>query len=212
MPQAQATQSQTVERAREYETIYVLRPDADVETAKKVSDRVQDVVGKAKGKLTLVESWGRRKLAYPVQKNTRGVYIYLKYLGGGELVRELERHLRMLDPVLKFQTVRLERVVDSAASVEVDPEDVKFEPVAPMDESDVDDPLERVLGLEPSYTPRPSSDEREGSADAAAEGGDSAESATAGASAAAGASAPAGDSAAPAAEPKPETDDKEKSE
>ncbi len=165
MSQPQAATAASKNRGRQYETIYVLRPDADVETAKKVSDRVQDVVGKAKGKLTLVESWGRRRLAYPVQKHTRGVYIYLKYAGGGDLVRELERQLKMLEPVLKFQTVKLDGDVDTK-ELEVDPEDVKFEPVAPMDESDVDESFERALGLEQSYSPRPSAEDRTGPAQA----------------------------------------------
>jgi small subunit ribosomal protein S6 len=104
-------------------------------------------MGKAGGRLTLVENWGRRQLAYPVQKHTRGVYVYVKYTGGGELVSELERNFRMLDDVLKFQTVKVREDLDPA-SVEVDESAVKFEDVAPPAEDEPEETLERQLGLE----------------------------------------------------------------
>ena len=84
---------------RAYETIYVLRPDVAKEAATKVSGRVQEVVEREGGKLTLVETWGRRQLAYPVRKFKRGVYVYVRYVSGSGLVTELERNLRMLDEV-----------------------------------------------------------------------------------------------------------------
>src|SRR5882672_8876980 len=117
-------------RAREYETIYVLRQDVDADSADKVANRVAEVVARENGKLVKVESWGRRKLAYDVAKQKRGVYYYLKYLGGGRVVNELERNLRMLDTVLKFQTVLLRSDIE-AESVAVDPEEVKFTRLEP---------------------------------------------------------------------------------
>src|SRR6478672_9323776 len=92
---------------KEYETIYVLRSDVDADTADKVQGRVAEVVGRDNGKLVKVESWGRRKLAYPVRKHKKGVYVYVKYVGRGGLVQELERNLKLQDSVIKFQTVRL---------------------------------------------------------------------------------------------------------
>lgn len=140
--------------AREYETIYVLRPDVPNEDAKKVSARVEELMTKGGGRLTLVETWGRRPLAYSVRKYRRGVYVYLRYLGGGELVSELERNFGMLDSVLKFQTVRLRDQVD-VAEAEVADDAVKFEEILPPGEDEVDETLERQLGLEPpSAEPR----------------------------------------------------------
>ncbi len=133
--------------AREYETIYVMRPDLAKEAAAKVATRVEEVVGREGGRLTLVETWGRRQLAYPVSKFKRGVYVYVRYLAGGALVSELERNLRMLDEVLKFQTVLLRKEVDVDA-VAVDPEVVKFEDVEPPAEGEeLEESLERSLGL-----------------------------------------------------------------
>ncbi len=87
--------AEAVQLAREYETIYVLRPDVAKEASEKIANRLDEVVGREGGKLTLIENWGRRGLAYPVSKYRRGVYVYLKYVGGTLLVQELERNLRM---------------------------------------------------------------------------------------------------------------------
>jgi len=133
-------------RARQYETIYILRPDVDAEGAEKVGQRVQEVVTRESGKLTKVELWGRRRLAYDLAKHKRGVYVYLKYLGDGRVVAEVERNLRLSDTVLKYQTVLVD--YDLAAEAEVAAEDVKFERLElPPVEDDREDSRERQLGL-----------------------------------------------------------------
>ena len=112
-------------RARAYETIYVLKPDVDAESAEKVGQRVQEVVARENGKLTKVELWGRRRLAYDIAKHKRGVYVYLKYLGDGKVVSEVERNLRLSDGVLKYQTVLVGNDVE-LGTIEVQSDDVKF--------------------------------------------------------------------------------------
>jgi small subunit ribosomal protein S6 len=141
-----ATTSDAHKRAREYETIYVLRQDVDPDGADKVAGRVAEVVARENGKLVKVETWGRRKLAYAVAKQRRGVYYYLKYLGGGAVVSELERNLRMLDHVMKFQTVLLRDDVE-VDTVAVDPEEVKFGRIEVMAEEEKEESRERALGL-----------------------------------------------------------------
>ena len=141
-----ATATEAHKRAREYETIYVLRQDVDPDSADKVASRVADVVSRENGTLVKVETWGRRKLAYVVAKQRRGVYYYLKYLGGGAVVTELERNLRMLDNVLKFQTVLLREDV-ATDSVTVDPEEVKFARIEAAPEEEKEESRERALGL-----------------------------------------------------------------
>lgn len=139
------TQAQLA-RAKEYETIYILRPDVDADSAEKVQARVGEVMDKGQGKLVKVEAWGRRKLAYPVAKQRRGVYVYVKYLGGGNLVAELERNLKLQDAVLKFQTVMLRDQVD-AASVTIDPEEVKLGRLELPVEEEKEESREKALGL-----------------------------------------------------------------
>jgi small subunit ribosomal protein S6 len=134
-------------RSREYETIYILRPDIDADGAEKINTRLSEVVTRESGRLTKVESWGRRRLAYDIGKQRRGVYMYLKYLGGGKVVAEIERNLRLSDGVIKYQTVLVRSDIE-VEGVAIADEDVKFERLElPPVEEDRDESRERQLGL-----------------------------------------------------------------
>jgi small subunit ribosomal protein S6 len=168
---------QTTTSAREYETIYVLRPDAGREASESISSRVLDVISKQRGALTRVENWGYRKLAYPVKKHGRGVYVYLKYVGNGVLVAELERNLRLQDAVLKFQTVKIS---DEVASATEAPQDVEFEHLDVIEDAEPEDSIAKTLGLEDVRDDfhrgdRGHSEDAEGDLDAEEEGGEEAE-------------------------------------
>ena len=63
-------------RAKEYETIYILRPDIDADSADKIGLRIAEAITRESGRLTKVESWGRRRLAYDIKKHRRGVYLF----------------------------------------------------------------------------------------------------------------------------------------
>ena len=142
-------------KPKEYETIYILRPDVDPDTAERVQARVAEVVDRGHGKLVKVEAWGRRRLAYPVSKQRRGVYVYVKYVGAGGLVQELERNLKLQDAVLKFQTVTVRDQVDVAA-LTIDPEEVKFARLELPAEEEHEESREKILGLvETPDAPRP---------------------------------------------------------
>jgi small subunit ribosomal protein S6 len=133
-------------RSREYETIYILRFDVDSETAERVQGRVSDAVEREHGKLVKVETWGRRKLAYPLRKHRRGVYVYLKYVGAGGLVAEVERNLKLQDAVIKFTTVQTSDNVDLAA-LQIDPEETKLARLEPPTEDEKEESREKQLGL-----------------------------------------------------------------
>ena len=158
---ATAAAAPATKLAREYETIYILRPDVDNETAEKVVERAKDVIARLDGTLTKLDNWGKRKLAYPIRKNSRGIFVYLKYVGFSDLVAELERNLRLVDQVMRFQTVLLDEDLDPAA-VAVDPEELQYLHVEDEEEAE-DAELERArsLGMAPR-APReeaPSSEE-----------------------------------------------------
>lgn len=135
-----------VGRAKEYETIYVLRSDVDAEAAERVQGRVADALEREQGKLVKVESWGRRKLAYPIGKQRKGVYVYLKYVGGGGLVAEVERNLKLQDVVVKYMTVQTAEAVDIAA-ITVDPEETKLGKIELAPEDEKEESREKQLGL-----------------------------------------------------------------
>ena len=132
--------------AREYELVYILRPTVAPSEARKVADRITDVVQKRGAKLVRVDNWGKRKLAYPIRKMTRGIFVYVKLVGFTDVVAELERNLRNLDDVVRYQTVRLEDVPDAAA-LEVDPEEVLFREIESSSEEEEDPTFEERLGM-----------------------------------------------------------------
>jgi len=141
-------------RFREYETIYLMRPDVSKEAAGRVAQRVDEALKREGGTLVAVETWGRRQTAFAVGRFKRAVYVYLKYVGKSTLVAELERNLRMQDDVIKYQTIILNSDVDLAA-LTVDPEVAKFEELDLPEDVEDDKALERALGfIEPESPPR----------------------------------------------------------
>jgi small subunit ribosomal protein S6 len=90
-----------------YETTYITRAEMTDDALKALQERLAGVITSFKGETVLTEDWGRRKLSYPIQKETRGLYTYLVYSGTGDVVQEMERNLRMNDQVLRFLTVNL---------------------------------------------------------------------------------------------------------
>jgi small subunit ribosomal protein S6 len=128
---------------REYETIYVLRPDATKETTEGLVARLKDVVSTV-GSMRRIENWGRRRLAYDVAKHKRGVYVYIKYTGVGDIVSEVERTLRLQESVLKFQTVKLGALTETEAAKA---EDLEFTHVEP-NEDEREESYAQTLGLE----------------------------------------------------------------
>jgi small subunit ribosomal protein S6 len=133
-------------RAREYETIYILRPDVDPESAERVQSRVADAIVREHGTLVKVEAWGRRRLAYPLGNQRRGVYVYVKYVGGGGLVAEVERNLKLQDSVVKFMTMLVSDEVDISL-LKVDPEETKLGKLELPPEDEAEESREKELGL-----------------------------------------------------------------
>lgn len=97
-----------------YETTFITRPDLSDEGLKTLQERLGQVVANFGGEVVLTEDWGKRKLAYPISKETRGHYTYLVYSGKGDVVHEIERNLRLHDHTLRFLTVNLEQEFDPA--------------------------------------------------------------------------------------------------
>lgn len=119
---------------REYETIIVVRPDATEEISASVRERVEGVIEKLNGHLVTWDEWGKRRLAYEVRdrtgmkRHTKGLYVYIRTLGAPDLIPELERNFRMLEPVLKYLTIKLD--VDVDPSIRLKPVAAPPEPVA----------------------------------------------------------------------------------
>jgi small subunit ribosomal protein S6 len=93
---------------RKYEVMFILRPDVVGEEADKLIAGFEATITKGNGKLVSSEKLGNRKLAYTVRKFNEGNYNLLTVEADGSLVAELERRLRVTEPVIKFITVRMD--------------------------------------------------------------------------------------------------------
>lgn len=163
----QSTRDGAKRLAREYELVYILNPQVDPDEADRIAQRVVDIVARLGGKITKVEQWGRRKLAYHIGKFSRGVFVCVRMVGFEGLVAELERNLRNADMVIRFQTVRREGTFE-LERVTVDPEEVKFQRVeAATPEEEAEPSFEERLGLLQKPRERTEDDEMMGMGDEA---------------------------------------------
>ena len=101
-------------RTREYETIFILKPDVTNEVIGATNSKIRGVLEAGGGTLLKVENWGRRKLAYEVKKQLKGIYIFFRYLGNPGLVEEVERNLHLTDSVIRQYSVKIAENVDPA--------------------------------------------------------------------------------------------------
>jgi small subunit ribosomal protein S6 len=92
--------------SRLYEVMFIIRPDVADEDADKLIEGFKATVTHGGGVVKNAEKMGRRKLAYTVRKFDDGNYVLLTIEAGGPVVQELERRLRVSEPVIKFITVR----------------------------------------------------------------------------------------------------------
>jgi small subunit ribosomal protein S6 len=93
---------------RTYELMFIVRPDMTEEDQDKLIATLESTVTASGGAIKNVERMGKRRLAYVVQRFHDGIYILLTIEGSGGLVQELERRLRVSEPVIKFLTVRVD--------------------------------------------------------------------------------------------------------
>jgi len=103
--------------SRVYEVMFIIRPDVDDDEAEKLITGFTSTVTTAGGVVKSVEKLGRRKLAYMVRRFNDGNYVLLTIEAGGPVVLELERRLRVTEPVIKFITVRIDEEEKRLAKV-----------------------------------------------------------------------------------------------
>ena len=102
---------------RTYEVTVIVKPNTIEEDLKKITDQVEHIVTDKGGKVTKLQSEGRRKLAYPIEKFDEGIYSYIFIEGSGHEIAEVERRLRVNDAVIRYLTVRTDEDLKRAAKV-----------------------------------------------------------------------------------------------
>jgi small subunit ribosomal protein S6 len=91
-----------------YETICIIKPDLGDEAIKAVVRKATDSLKGGGGQINKVDEWGRRRLAYPIQKKNEGYYVLFDYTSAPAVSKELVRILRLNEDVVRHQTVRFE--------------------------------------------------------------------------------------------------------
>ena len=126
-----------------------------------MNTRIKGIIESMGGKIIKVDNWGKRRLAYEVAKERKGIYLYWQYLAQPGVVEETERNLRMLDNVIRYLTTKVDENIDVAARpTEID--DTSFEKAAQTaaDEEDLflsrgsDDIVERATTTKTTTTRR----------------------------------------------------------
>ena len=91
---------------RAYELVLIVHPDLDEAAFNGVLERVQGWITEAGGEVTKVDLWGTRDLAYPIRKQTQGQYVLMNINMAPEFGVELERNLRLQEPVMRFLVIQ----------------------------------------------------------------------------------------------------------
>ena len=95
-----------------YETVIITRIDMTDDALKTLKEKIITVLKTFGGDVVYQEDWGKRKFAYPINKETRGHYTFLVYTGHGDVVAEVERNLRLNEFVIRFMTINLAKEFD----------------------------------------------------------------------------------------------------
>ena len=102
---------------RVYEELFILKPDTVEEEVDGFVEQIQHVITNGKGTVDKTDKWGVRKLAYRVQKYSEGLYVLIQFSSTPDLVKEVERRMRVADSVIKFITVRIDEEEKRLAKV-----------------------------------------------------------------------------------------------
>ena len=127
-----------------YEMGVILRADLEEEVFHAEMDRVKGLIDRFGGTIEKVDEWGRRKLAYPIEKLTEGMYTFITYQSEGPTPSQVEDRLKLMENVLRFLTIRKDEK-------ETEVEDVKLEKAE--SDNDVSDVEEPTVGAEPAQEP-----------------------------------------------------------
>jgi small subunit ribosomal protein S6 len=98
--------------SRKYELVYVVSPDATEEQVTDLHTQVDAIVQRMSGQLEKTENWGRRKLAYEIGRHKEGTYVLEVINGTGELMKEIDRRLKVSDLVMRHLVVRVDEDQD----------------------------------------------------------------------------------------------------
>src|SRR5712691_8693029 len=96
---------------RNYEIMFIVNPNAPEEEIDKINTQLEGIITSGGGKVEKIEKMGKRRLAYDVDKHREGYYVLFVITANGDIIKECERRLRVMDAVIKYITVRTDEEV-----------------------------------------------------------------------------------------------------
>ena len=90
-----------------YEAIFIIHPELNEEDVEEHIKRVENLVTRLGGEILKTERWGKKRLAYEVDKHRYGFYVLLRLRGNAAILPELERHYRLTEGIIKSLVIRL---------------------------------------------------------------------------------------------------------
>jgi small subunit ribosomal protein S6 len=94
--------------SRQYELVYIITPEASEQEVADLHTQIEQIVQRYGGTFDKTENWGRRKLAYEIGHHREGTYVVETITGSGELMKEIDRRLRVIDQVIRHLVVRVD--------------------------------------------------------------------------------------------------------
>ena len=104
--------------SRSYEMMYILRPDLSEEQVKEAIDQYRNLLAEYGAEEIEVKIWGKRRLAYSIQKYQDGIYVLLNYQADGKQVTPLERAMRLSEDVIRYLTLKLPEKTSVSPEIE----------------------------------------------------------------------------------------------
>lgn len=102
-----------------YELIYILTPKLSEDDAKKQMAVISKSIEKEAGKVVLEDFWGKRELAYPIQKFTDGYYVISQFVAEAEAVAKVEKDLKLTDEVIRHLLIKKDKLAKSKEELRV---------------------------------------------------------------------------------------------
>ena len=93
---------------RRYELVYVISPEATDEQVTDLHNQVEQIVQRMHGTIEKTDNWGRRKLAYEIGRHKEATYVLEVITGGGDLMKEIDRRLKVSDLIIRHLVVRVD--------------------------------------------------------------------------------------------------------
>lgn len=115
--------------SRNYEMMFVLRPDLSDEQTDAAIAKYKDQLTELGGTNIQMDVWGRRRLAYPIKKFNDGVYVLLHYQADGQQIAPLERAMRLSEDVLRFLTLKIDALPNTGEEAEAVAAETEATPV-----------------------------------------------------------------------------------